>query len=496
MPHGTPGFPRMHRKFVLTRPMTDSIMASLTCRIRSPRAAESSWHLDSKASTSLFTVPEVAMNRRPQVCRLGIFAAVLALSLAAAGQDVLFWHPHLRPHAQLPSSPSHPAVSLGDWSQVAQLVQAPLRFHNFTGFGTSVAIDGDTIVVADVPETGRSVAYVFVKPASGWRSVLATAALDLDPSAVGVFPTVAVSGDTIVVGMSGFEGSPGAAYVFVKPSDGWVDMTPTATLTPRGTSSWFGLSVSIDGDTVVVGEPDVDFHTGAACVFVKPAGGWVNMTPTAVLTASDNHIYDSLGTSVSVSGGTIVAGAPQNYRSTGKAYVYVESSGGWTDMTQTAELTGSHAQPGWAVGAAVSVSGDTVVVGAPEDYLIPSLPGEAYVFVKPAGGWTNMTETARLVAADRLNGDGLGISIQLKGKTLAVGAGFRTRGPNVEAGAVYVFEQPSSGWKDMASSTVLTSSGERRLVELGWSVGLLGNTIIAGAPLINFEGMAFIFQRP
>src|ERR1700691_5848424 len=72
----------------------------------------------------------------------------------------------------------------------------------------------------------------------------------------------------------------------------------------------FGFSVAIDGNTLVVGAIDHNFLSGVAYVFVKPATGWANMTQTAELTASDEQLGDGFGESVSVSGNTIVVGAP------------------------------------------------------------------------------------------------------------------------------------------------------------------------------------------
>ncbi len=141
--------------------------------------------------------------------------------------------------------------------------------------------------------------------------------------------SVSVHGDTIVVGAPGADGNvdqSGAAYVFVKPSGGWGSATETAKLTASdGSVSYigalrlplsdaFGNSVSVHGDTIVVGAPGADGNvadSGAAYVFVKPSGGWVDGTETAKLTASDGSVRytsgalrlpvnDSFGSSVSV----------------------------------------------------------------------------------------------------------------------------------------------------------------------------------------------------
>ena len=182
-------------------------------------------------------------------------------------------------------------------------------------------------------------------------------------SATGSFPyyfgtSVAISGDTVVVGApytNYGQAGLGEVYVYVKPKSGWANMTQAAVLYPSVSSSCdnFGASVSISGNTIVVGNPQNSFFSclpsgaGVAYVYVEPAGGWRgSLTETAKLTASDGVVGDALGNSVSLSGNTIVAGAPSAFPSAGAAYIFVEPAGGWASANQTAKLTSSDGQGG------------------------------------------------------------------------------------------------------------------------------------------------------
>ena len=113
--------------------------------------------------------------------------------------------------------------------------------------------------------------------------------------------SVAIGGDTVVVGANAHFGTSavqGSAYVFVKPGSGWANATETAELTAsdRAVNDNFGVSVAISGDTVVVGANGDDSNRGSAYVFVKPgSGGWANATETAKLTASDGAANDQFG---------------------------------------------------------------------------------------------------------------------------------------------------------------------------------------------------------
>jgi parallel beta-helix repeat protein len=206
--------------------------------------------------------------------------------------------------------------------------------------------------------------------------------------------SIATSGDVVVVGTSR-NTCTRAVYVFAKPAGGWSNATQTAKLTPSGVAPcpYFG-AVAISGDTIAVGGGAEDAYRGAVFVFVKPPGGWVDMTQTAKLTASDrNDGFDELGASVAIHGDTIVAGAYRDNGERGSSYVFVKPPGGWSNITETAKLTASDSAAGDWFSHSVAISGDTIVVGS---YKHNGHRGAAYVFVKPAGTWVNATQTAKL----------------------------------------------------------------------------------------------------
>ena len=167
--------------------------------------------------------------------------------------------------------------------------------------------------------------------------------------------------------------------------------------------SFFGSAVAISGNTIVVGAPgnaEVGHNVpGAAYVFVKPTGGWHNMTQIAKLTTSDggSDPGNRFGSSVAISGNTIVVGSFFD-----KAYVFVMPATGWADMTETAQLINS------CFSCDVAIDGDTVVVGAPAD----ELAGEAAVFVRPATGWQSTAQpNATLTESIPTMNDGFGSSV-------------------------------------------------------------------------------------
>ena len=330
--------------------------------------------------------------------------------------------------------------SSGVWSQAAKLTASDGA--QLDAFGQSVAIDNETIVVgAPRDDVGtnqdQGSAYVFLKPPSGWKNTTEAAKLtSVDGAAGDLFATsVAVSADTVAVGSQvtiGTNQSQGAVYVFTKASGGWPSTTQTAKLTASDGKQPdnLGFRLAMWGDTIVAGAPfdsssSFTFH-GSAYVFERPAGGWVNGTEKAKLTASDGE-GDLMGLAVAIQDDTIVVGSPlddDDCEDQGSAYVYVRPSGGWATGTETAKLTSSDGCVRDNLGGSVAIDGDKIVLGAPaaENFRGALHAGVAYLYVKGAGGWASMDESQKLQANDGLNDEFFGIDVDVEGDTIFVSA--------------------------------------------------------------------------
>ena len=362
--------------------------------------------------------------------------------------------------------------------------------------GTSVAVSGDTIVVGAVADDGlRGSAYVFVKPASGWAGVQTESAklTASDGVAGDAFGTsVAASGNTIVVGAYGDDGMRGAAYVFVKPPGGWagnLGESGKLTASVRAAGALFGLSVGVDGDTAVAGaHGEVG---GAAYVFVKPGTGWAgSLTQSARLTPAAGGAGTLFGWAVAVSGSTVAVGAYGEGSSRGAVYVFGKPAAGWSGaVNESAKLVASAAAAGDGLGFSVAASGTTVVAGAPHD---DASTGSAYVFERPGAGWSGLlTERARLRASAGTTSEELGVSVAVSGDVVAAGSW----GDDAFAGAVYMFTKPGGGWAGTLDETErLTAADAAAGDGLGGSVGLDAGTLAAGASADNGDrGSARVF---
>ena len=257
-----------------------------------------------------------------------------------------------------------------------------------------------------------------------------------------------------------------------------------------------GSSVSISGGTIVAGSPGA---AGAAYVFVKSQSGWTNMTQVAKLTASDGQHGDSFGLSVSISGNTIVVGAPCANSCQGAAYVFVKPVGGWADMTETAKLTTSDGQANDVAAESTSISGNTIALGAAGKTVKGiAAAGEVYVYEKPSGGWANMTETVKFAEGGNNHGHGgiqFGTSVDLGGDTLIVGAPY-TYLSSLNRGAVFVFVKAANGWKYTTRTSELFYSKPGKYLGQSAAITNDGGTVVGGAENSPSPGRVLIFVKP
>jgi hypothetical protein len=365
------------------------------------------------------------------------------------------------------------------WSQ-----QAYLKASN-TGndsFGRAVAVSGDTVVVGAYHEDSDAsgvngdesnndfiqsgAAYVFVRNGTNWSQQAYLKASDSDWGDEFGW-SVAASGETIVVGAyredggaTGINGDDtdnsaagaGAAYVFVRNGTTWSQQAYLKASNSQVLDQ-FGHSVGISDDTIAVGAWREDSNAtgvdgdqannsvsvaGAAYVFVRNGTSW---SQQAYLKASNPEVLDQFGYSIAVSGNTIVVGA----------------------NGEDSNATG--------------VDGDDSDNSAPE-------AGAAFVFTRSGTTWS---PRAYLKASNTGAGDAFGTSVSVSGDTLAVGAyledsnstgvnGDQSDNSAPDAGASYLFDVVSSGWFDMGCA-LAGVSGDPLLVGTGDLSGGSSNTV-------------------
>ncbi len=310
---------------------------------------------------------------------------------------------------------------------------------------------------------------------------------------------VDLSGDTAVVGAplaDTFGLDSGTAYVFVRAGSTW---TEQGRLTPLDgqPSDQFGTSVAVDGDTAIVGAictDDLGASSGSAYVFVRSGTTW---SQQAKLLALDGAVGDFLGQSVDLWGDYAVVGAPLDddampgdpNAQSGAAYVFLRVGTLWVQQQKVlpADLAVND-----LFGAAVTIHGGRLAVGAPQDQDLGVDTGAVYVFARFGTTWM---EEAKLVPADGAANDQFGGAVSLHDRTLAAGAiGADQAAPG--AGAAYVYRRTGFNWNQEDKVVDLApATGDR----FGGAVGVFEDRLVVGAPLNDAAGMdagrACVFQR-
>jgi hypothetical protein len=372
----------------------------------------------------------------------------------------------------------------GEWVEKIKLL-AP-DGEEYDTFGVSVSICGDTALIGELGDNAHSgAAYVFRCNGTSWALEAKLTASDEEP--VWYFgQSVSIDGDTALIGApySGFNAT-GSAYVFTRNGTSWTQEAKL--LFPDGEmNDWYGWSASIDGDTVIIGAPgDNENDTGSAYIFKRDGTSWAQ---EAKLLASDGAAYDSFGTSVSIDGEYAIIGAEwndDNGNNSGSAYVFTRNGTSWTEE---AKLLPSDGDDGDKFGRYVSIDGETALIGAAYDDDNGENSGSAYIFTRNGTSWT---EEAKLLASDGEAEDVFGVSVSLDGDTALIGACTVN-----EPGYAYVFTRNGTSWTEEAK--LIPSDGQHK-DWFGGRVSIDGNTALIGAEGDDdngfWSGSAYIFEK-
>ncbi len=351
-------------------------------------------------------------------------------------------------------------------------------------FGSSMAIDGDTLVIGAIGEDSNATwintdqnkndaayagaVYIFVRNGSTWQQQAYLKASNTDP--LDYFgKAVAISGDTLVVGANheasnaagvngdeqnnDLEGA-GAVYIFVRNGSTWQQQAYLKASNP-GENDKFGSSVAISGDTVIVGATGEDSNatgingnqddnsaseSGAVYVFTRSGSTWQQQ---AYLKASNTGLMDYFGSDVAIDGNTMLVGAP----------------------SEDSNATG--------------VNGNQTNNNAIDS-------GAAYVFYRTGSTWQ---QQAYLKASNTASADFFAYSVDISGDGIVIGAyqedsnatgvnGNQTNNNSTDSGAAYVFIRINSAWQQIA---YLKASNTGDLDGFGTSVAIDGSTIVVGA---------------
>jgi cyclophilin family peptidyl-prolyl cis-trans isomerase len=325
-----------------------------------------------------------------------------------------------------------------DWTIQAKLIDENGADRDWFGF--SVSISGNYAAVGapgrNEAGTKSGCAYIFARTGDTWTKRSKLTPPDAAPDAWFGY-SVSISGDSAMVGTPGDNEKgtkAGAVYIFQPGDPNW-PMQQKITAEDAQADDKFGFSVCINGDYAIVGAiKDDDSGDDAGAVYILHFDG-ENWLQQQKLLPSDGQAGNWFGYSVSIDGDYAAAGAiydDENGANSGSAYIFKRYGQTWIEE---AKLTASDAAPGDKFGYSVSVTGDTVIVGARLDDDNGSGSGSAYVFSRKGLDWSF---GQKLTASDGAAGDWLGFSVAGSDDYAIVGAYTGDTGSE-DSGAAYIF---------------------------------------------------------
>jgi hypothetical protein len=283
----------------------------------------------------------------------------------------------------------------------------------------------------------------------------------------------------------------GSAYIFQRNVSGWHQMAKL-TASDGGADDHFGYAVAIFGDYAIVGARyyDVSTNCGAAYIFKRYGNHWQEET---IITASDQAASDYFGFAVDISNEFAVIGAYLDdapISNQGAVYVFKPDEGvTWTEVTKLVASDGAGSD---IFGYAVSISGKTILVGAHQDDDNGTDSGSAYIFQWDGTGWS---EETKLTACDGAVNDYFGYAVSISGDTAIIGA-YGNESNGTDSGAAYIFQRDGTIWNQVAK---LTPSDGKTSDNFGSSVFIAEHYAIVGAHNADDfgtnTGAAYIFQE-
>ena len=245
--------------------------------------------------------------------------------------------------------------------------------------------------------------------------------------------------------------------------------------------SQFAGAMAVDGGRLLVGSRYGyvgSVYTGTAYIFERAGTTW---SQKAKLSASDGAKNDNFGWFLDLDGDVAVVGAYNK----GAAYIFERNStsGVWQQKKKLTDPAGGNSNH---FGAGVSTDSSTVVSGA---YLKNNMRGVSYVYARAGTSWGQVQE---LTASDGTSYDQFGVSSDVEGNTIVVGAVVDDH-KAIDAGSVYVFMRSGTSW---SQTQKITADDALIYAQFGWTVRLDGDTLLVGAKQdFNYSGAAYVFSR-
>jgi len=347
-------------------------------------------------------------------------------------------------------------------------------------FGVSVALssDGNTALIGGDEDDGEAhgAAWVFTRSGPTWtQQAKLTCAGSVGYSTQCGSVALSSDGNTALVGGGGDNEFVGAVWVFTRSGSTWTQQGEKLTASGESGDGSFGNSVALssDGNTALIGGYTDNKNHGAAWVFTRSGTTWTQQTE---LTGGGESGSAQFGATVALSaeGTTALIGGPGDKEGAGAAWVFTRSGETWTQQGEKLTGRGEIGNPGFGVSVALSAEGTTALIGGWYDNNGGNYLGAAWVFTRSGEIWTQQGEKLKEVGAGYF---GISVSLSANGNTALIGAPLDSG----HVGEAWVFMRSEGVWTQQGEK--LTGAGEMREGQFGIRVVLSadGTTALIGS---------------
>jgi hypothetical protein len=363
------------------------------------------------------------------------------------------------------------------------------------GFVVAVSADGNTLVEGGPVDSNQTGAvWVFVRSGNIWAQqsskLIGTNAKGAAEQ--GFWAAVSSNGNTLIEGGQADSTNVGAAWIFTRTNDVWSQQGPKLVGTGYAGGAMQGSSVAIsaDGNTALIGGSTDNNNMGAAWVFTRINGVWFQQGTKLIGAGSNGGALQGISVSLSGDGNTALIGAANDSNGVGAAWIFTRINGAW--IQQGPKLAGADVAgaANFGIGTSLSYDGNTAIVGGWAD---AQNLGASWVFTRTNGVWSQ--QGPKLVANDATAAaqQGTAVSLSYDGNIAMIGG----IGDSSQEGASWIFTRANGIWSQEGKK--LVGSGSAGAAQQGVSVALSANanTAVSGGFYDNNQlGATWVFVNP
>jgi lipocalin len=392
--------------------------------------------------------------------------------------------------------------SNGVWTpQASNLVGTGATGNANIGQSVSLSSDGNTAIVGG-PSDNNSVgaAWIYTRSSGVWsqqgNKLVGTGVIGAAYQGQSV--SLSSDGNTAIVGGYADNGGIGAVWIFTLSGGVWTQQGNKLVGTGASGSANQGRSVSLslDGNTAIMGGSSDNDNAGAVWIYTRSAGIWSQQGNKLVGKGAAYDTYQGASVAISANGNTAILGGYRDSSNAGAAWIYTRSNGVWTQQGSKLVGTGATGRANQGASVALSADGNTAIVGGPADNEVKIYSGSgigaAWIYTRLNGVWTQQGN--KLVGTGTINYalQGHSVSLSSDGNTAIVG-GYADNGG---VGAAWFFTRSGGVWTQQGSKLVGTGAIGNAWQGTSVSLSADGNTAIMGGYYDNSNiGAVWIFTR-